>query len=908
MTSLDRWWRIFWASLLMLLVAAQPALADVLDLNLDDALSCTGGVAGTGATLFKGRGGAVGCHSPDMGFVSSFLCMFETTLGMIIAAFFCKLAEAWLEPLGALILLFMFTSGIAFITGIMRMTTRDFALVLFKIGLVATFALNTEIALQIAFKLFISIIKESVEIFTDVFGASASLASRDNMASAATGGAPDPVITVSTGEDMGCGPSLLNFAMAGFALAAILVLLIFFAPILCGLIIMAFLSVLAFVAQAAFGYLYALVMLTFLVAAMPIFVSFALFSPTRQLFTSWLAYIFSNIIQIMIVYAFLGFAMYVDWFKLIRDLGTLLVMDTWAPFTWDYWKIFSFDYCTICKPNITYIDDIPEIAAMPNQCVIEGGKVKKISVLDFPQMAELMYLIAIKAASLYLLGEVLANLMKDVPEMSKLLGGSSPMMMISGTPRSGHADGQRAMKIPGLSGALENMTATARNNFTYAGQRQTGGANNMFGYIANRNKRKNLFAGVKDIGRSAIYGKSSLSRKMVLDLKRYANFKTTEIENKVNGLTTKSTALSKKLIDLTRQKERLEAKGGELKKSFEEKQTVYRATVDKVMSKMGDKETREKLEKQYNAMETREKAAVKHAYNSFSDANKMEKDSVQVTQSVEQALQILDSLKPGESLTPAQATEIHRLLQGVNSTGMEITAKLLNANNNTAAQTNDNFLRSATRAKDFAAGFMGKKKINAKDTDLLKRSLTNMKLAHAETAIQLRRHFESTQEKYMGATMERDRHKADWLFEQMAAHNQHTDQKSLTDMDEQMIRARNEVMIAKKQMDVHKYDLQKNEAELGSTRTSFTTQEKALSQAEAEREAMQNEFNSSSYLRGRTKTSRDYLYNKYEVIPDSRTGLLDEILDPDDQYNRFFGEKKKNRQRSWVSMMHRSDG
>ena len=164
MTGLERWWRIFWASALALLVTAYPAMADVLDLSLNDTLSCTGGTTGTGQTLFSnfGTGGAnaqlYGCQDASMGFLTSFICLIEATLGMVIAAFFCQLATAWMAPIGGLILLFMFVSGVAFITGIMQMTMRDFAKIMFKIGLIATFALNTDIALKIAFKLFLGVI------------------------------------------------------------------------------------------------------------------------------------------------------------------------------------------------------------------------------------------------------------------------------------------------------------------------------------------------------------------------------------------------------------------------------------------------------------------------------------------------------------------------------------------------------------------------------------------------------------------------------------------------------------------------------------------------------------------------------------------------------------------------------
>ena len=103
---LSQYWRFFIVFCLGVVTAAQPALADALSLQLNTALSCTGGSAGgTGASIFGGApSGTQPTGTQQMatcgagGFFSRFVCLFETTLGMVIATFFCKLAEAFGRP------------------------------------------------------------------------------------------------------------------------------------------------------------------------------------------------------------------------------------------------------------------------------------------------------------------------------------------------------------------------------------------------------------------------------------------------------------------------------------------------------------------------------------------------------------------------------------------------------------------------------------------------------------------------------------------------------------------------------------------------------------------------------------------------------------------------------------------
>jgi hypothetical protein len=934
MTPLQRWWRIFWAASLTLLVFAQPALADVLQLDLNDALKCTGGAAGTGATIFSNYGaGAAGCHSADMGFVTSFVCMFESTLGLVIATFFCNLAQAWIEPFAALILIFMFASGVAFMTGILPMTVKDFATMLFKVALIATFALNTEIALQVAFKLFIGIIKESVSIFAGVFDpGSVSMASQDGLVGDVNNTTPT-AITVSTGDTMGChgtGKWLAGY----YAVMFILLMLLLFLPILGGLFVLAVLSVLNFVGRAAFGYLYALVMLTALVAAMPIFVSFALFSTTRQLFTSWLAYIFSNIVQIMIVFAFLGFAKEFDVMEVVRQVNTLVTVKEYnLPF--DAFGWFPLTLCTICEPNLIWVDPsdktkllppeyggILEIAPMPNQCKVVNGHINAISPFELPLLKDLIGLLLIKAASLFLLGSVIGDFMRMVPEMSKQLGGSSPMMTIGGTSRSGGADNSSVLKVPLLHAALSNMQGAAEDHFTFAGwrKRNRGGIISSLldrnrGLLSRVTKGKggHFWQDLGEVGRSALYGRNTLNRLTIQALQRHQNEAINKANESIGKITAVTTALKKKMDDLTARKETLEQKKTELQKELKEKRKEYHEKIKNLSEKLGTEKEREELDKEYASLNTPHQRQVKESYGLFSDADKLEKAGDDRSVTLDKMLETLHKLQPGQSLTADQAADLHKTLDSLSKTGMEMSSTLLHADNHDAVRLNDGFITASAQLKNTLATLSKKKKGSAEDTLLVKKSLMHLKEEHAKLAVELRRHFEATQEKYLASTMERDRHKLEWLFEEMSRRDDRLDEHTKEALNNAVDKSYTDVMTARKQMEMHRSDLMKNESELGSTRLEHNNNETELKNAEDNKKRLEKDFKSGNYLRGRTDESRKVLDSPGIELSESRSGLLDEILNPDDEYERFFGDRRmrkygdKKERYSWMSVMHSAD-
>ncbi len=546
---------------------AFPAYADLLNINPATALSCGGA-----ETLFPSHGTDPGtCNNG--GFFSRFMCLFETTLGLVIATFFCHLSQAWLEPFGALLLIFMVGMGIMFVTGILEFSVKEISIALFKVGLIATFAFNTDIALNIAFAFFLNVTQNTVEIFGQVFtGGAGSMADADNAFGGSTAAA-------ATGAG-GCQ----NSGVAGFAasvgLAFLFIIFIFFIPFILGMIVMALMSALMFFGRAAFGYLYSLVMLTFLIASMPIFLGLALFDVTRDAFQAWLAQLFSNCIQIIIVFAFLAFAHEVDFGNFINQIGTLLVNKkmtlSLGPISWFFGDVNLGTYCTICEPNIVAHHQYPslkEIAAVPNQC---KSPMRALEWSEIPQQGDFLYFLLVHGAALYMLTSTMGEFMKMVPEIAQTLGGHDSSMTIGGVPRnySGGSDGH-TLSAPGLTAASVALERGMEN--AWRNKQTTATDGSLAKSLLARSAPGRVYGMLKEGLTSAKYGESRLTRTEYKTMQRMGAMAMARAEKEEAASMAEVSKHKKELERLEKEKPLKEAQLAHLTEKLKEQQAYYNA-------------------------------------------------------------------------------------------------------------------------------------------------------------------------------------------------------------------------------------------------------------------------------------------------------------------------------------------
>jgi len=290
------------------------------------------------------------------GVFSYFVCNMEKLIGELFGQFYCTLNEQFKGPMTAVITLAIVTFGIAFMIGIVQATARDFVLFLLKVVFVWGFATQADLLIGVAYKFFMGGLKEGIAI---VVGAAFDPPAGFNITG--TGGERiysymDEIFnkfvsftTESSGVDPNAANGDENFCKNAI-FAAMALLAIAFPPLFV-LGVFLLIKFVLFFLRAVFGYIYAIIGISFLIVIAPIFLSFAFWRQTRQYFDKWIGYLAGFALQMVIVFAFIAFVLSMDVSSVAKDLMNLVVPYPKAVETtgikWP-WK-----FCTICEFTVT---------------------------------------------------------------------------------------------------------------------------------------------------------------------------------------------------------------------------------------------------------------------------------------------------------------------------------------------------------------------------------------------------------------------------------------------------------------------------------------------------------------------------------------------------------------------------
>lgn len=403
---------------------------------------CAGGSA-TGQ-LYTGGGGCPGDPSNGQIF-SYFVCKFEEIIRDALGKVYCSIVQEATPGVTAALTLAVLFQGMMFLMGVSPFTVKELMVFAGKFSCVLAFALHADYMIGIGYALFMSIAKEGIvivlsylfqggyssandvyKIFDDTLVEIMGLASQD-----------------SKQEGGQCKNAI--FSMVVLAAAAL-------PPV--ALIGIYFMFKLVYVMlRAVFGYCQGILGVTFLVTLAPIYVSFALFKPTRVLFDKWVQYLISFSFQMVIVFAFLGMA-----FNIMKKIAdditdyTALV----KPYNQQYANAGLsqiFNMCGICE-----MDKIK-----PN----EKPKCKSDKVMEIGELAKdqnFLHFVSVKIFAMIIMFYLLDTMMDLVPQMARLLTGPKGVAQLGG----GKTDTERGenpvnVNVPGEEAFQRAMKEGAKS-------------------------------------------------------------------------------------------------------------------------------------------------------------------------------------------------------------------------------------------------------------------------------------------------------------------------------------------------------------------------------------------------------------------------------------------------------------
>lgn len=223
---------------------------------------------------------------------SSTVCNIERLFGEVFGQMWCAISDRMQEPLAALLTLYMAILGLAFMLGVIPMTLKEVSMRIFKLLLVYAFVTQADFALGILFQFYMLVLKEGlIYVLTNPVDGSAPtsvaevMQNLDATAESIFGGPEDELMTFVSGAI-----ALFTTVPGGGVLGSALMAEGMF-------------SFFVF-AKTVLVYLVSIAGMIFLMTLGPIFICFALFKPTQEIFEKWIKHITSYALQPIIVFAY----------------------------------------------------------------------------------------------------------------------------------------------------------------------------------------------------------------------------------------------------------------------------------------------------------------------------------------------------------------------------------------------------------------------------------------------------------------------------------------------------------------------------------------------------------------------------------------------------------------------------
>lgn len=306
-----------------------------------------------------------------MGNIFSFLvCNMERLAGNLMGEMYCGIMTDMVPGVMGMLTLAVLFFGIGFTIGIIPATARDFQLFLLKVVIIFVFATQADLLISTGYALLITGLREGTAIGLSVLFEDDTATVTgvdvyrylDSFLKQAMHFATDYI-----GADREQGQNPCQNAV--FAVLAIMA--VAFPPIFFIGVLIIFRVTVTFL-RAIFGYLYSIVGIVFLLSLAPIFLSFYLFKQTRAFFDKWIGYLVSFSLQMVLLFAFLGFILSID-VRHISGSLTDIIMPVQENIESTSMRA-PWEYCTICDFKVVNKETGAEIPQEQFDEFLEQGQ------------------------------------------------------------------------------------------------------------------------------------------------------------------------------------------------------------------------------------------------------------------------------------------------------------------------------------------------------------------------------------------------------------------------------------------------------------------------------------------------------------------------------------------------------
>lgn len=365
---------------------------------------------------------------------SSAVCQVETITGEMVGELWCSISAQVAAPLASLLVLYVIIFAISFTIGLEQLSVGEVAKRLIKILLIWVFATQSQYALGIMYQFYIWALKDGIGIVLSSGEGSKSavhiLHNIDQLATqvfytqecSMTGRAVTVIF----------GVGALVAMPGGFIIGP-------------ALIAQGLMTFFVFV-RTIITYLVSIIFLVFFLSLGPIYLCFALFKSTQQVFNSWLGHLTSYALQPVIIFAYLA------------------MIEAYMPNLADSLSLPGILDQTVSSEGTAGLNSSSITAALPTWCqqFTGGGVCQKLLSPDYNFAENLGDWITLftNLGALTLLNYATVQFLDTVPHIAKLLasGGTKTLTLGGGAAASRYAVDGGAVNARGMDGSIQAVT------------------------------------------------------------------------------------------------------------------------------------------------------------------------------------------------------------------------------------------------------------------------------------------------------------------------------------------------------------------------------------------------------------------------------------------------------------------
>lgn len=393
---------------------------------------------------------------------SGLVCDYQVLLNDILSRVYCGMQLALIQPLKALIVIFIILYGLQFMAGFSELSVKEVFSRLLKLSLVLVFAVNSGWGIGIAYNFFIGGANEGIAWVLSSVLPSVSGTPNSFCVLPGAPGASYEMLAFRQMDYLVCQSITGPFTQGGMKLAGFIGVLSFIVPPIFLMFVYFSIKTVGIFIRGLLTYLVGVSAIAFLIALGPIFISMALFKPTYRFFDDWLRFIVSFVLQIVLIFAAIAL-----WMVVMKTLGNFFadLIDIIVPVK----QIISagpvsppVDTWGLCTYSVQMTALGPKLTCVP------GGRI--IYPSQLPQEGAFIFYIVLNLLSLCIAAYAFDTLLKNIPNLARQLAGPAY------SPQLGGGEGLGAAQYPGMrqAGSLFQR-ATGGNRASRSGGENAAG-------------------------------------------------------------------------------------------------------------------------------------------------------------------------------------------------------------------------------------------------------------------------------------------------------------------------------------------------------------------------------------------------------------------------------------------------